>query len=190
MKNITKMLLTLASAAAVTSCGNGSKSADKNFKYLIDEFADVKIMRYQIPGWDRLSFQQKEYIYHLSEAAKYGWDIYWDQNCKENLAVRKVLQNIVECYEGDRTTKEFGQLMTYIKRVFFSSGIHHHYGEEKFFPECSQEYFRSIMEAVGEGEKCEAILPVIIHLTCIHTDAHLQARAISWHFLQSISTKA
>lgn len=161
MKNITKMLLTLASAAAVTSCGNGSKSADENFKYLIDEFADVKIMRYQIPGWERLSLQQKEYIYHLSEAAKYGWDIYWDQNCKENLAVRKVLQNIVECYEGDRTTKEFGQLMTYIKRVFFSSGIHHHYGEEKFFPECSQEYFRSIMEAVGEGEKCEAILPVI-----------------------------
>ena len=100
MNNVTKMLLTLASAAAVSSCGESGKTAE--FKYLIDEFADVKIMRYQIPGWDKLSLKQKEYVYHLSEAAKYGWDIYWDQNCKDNLAVRKVLQNIIENYKGDQ----------------------------------------------------------------------------------------
>lgn len=153
------MLLTLASAAAVSSCGEGGKTAE--FKYLIDEFADVKIMRYQIPGWDKLSLKQKEYVYHLSEAAKYGWDIYWDQNCKDNIAVRKVLQNIIENYKGDRTAEEFDQFMVYAKRVFFSSGIHHHYAEDKFFPECSQEYFRSLMEACGDGEKCGKILPVI-----------------------------
>ncbi len=161
MKNITKMLLTLASAAAAVSCGNTSKKSDSDFKYLIDEFADIKIMRYQIPGWNRLSLKQKEYIYHLSEAAKFGWDIYWDQNCKDNLAVRKVLQNILENYKGDRNSKEFADFQVYAKRVFFSSGIHHHYAEDKFFPECSKEYFRSLMESVGDGESCDKILDVV-----------------------------
>ena len=161
MKNITKMLLTLASAAAAVSCGNNSKKSDSDFKYLIDEFADIKIMRYQIPGWNRLSLKQKEYIYHLSEAAKFGWDIYWDQNCKDNLAVRKVLQNILENYKGDRNSKEFADFQVYAKRVFFSSGIHHHYAEDKFFPECSKEYFRSLMESVGDGASCDKILDVV-----------------------------
>lgn len=149
-------------AALTTGCGKNGKSAgDADFKYLIDEFADVKIMRYRIPGWDRLDLRQKEYIYHLSEAAKYGWDIYWDQNCKDNLAVRKVLQNILENYNGDKKSAEYQQFVVYAKRVFFSNGIHHHYGEDKFFPECGEAYFRSLMEAVGDGDKCEALLPVI-----------------------------
>ena len=160
MKNITKMLITLASAAGVMACSQGEKKSS-DFKYLIDEFADIKIMRYQIPGWDNLSFKQKEYLYHLSEAAKFGWDIYWDQNCKDNLAVRKVLQNILENYKGDRNCKDFQDFTVYAKRVFFSSGIHHHYAEDKFFPECGEEYFKSLMEAVGECEKCAALLPVI-----------------------------
>ena len=100
------MLITLASAAGVMACSQGEKKSS-DFKYLIDEFADIKIMRYQIPGWDNLSFKQKEYLYHLSAAAKFGWDIYWDQNCKDNLAVRKVLQNILENYKGDRSCKDF-----------------------------------------------------------------------------------
>ena len=160
MKNITKMLITLASAAGVMACSQGEKKSS-DFKYLIDEFADIKIMRYQIPGWDNLSFKQKEYLYHLSEAAKFGWDIYWDQNCKDNLAVRKVLQNILENYKGDRNCKDFQDFTVYAKRVFFSSGIHHHYAEDKFFPECVEEYFKSLMEAVGESEKCATLLPVI-----------------------------
>ena len=154
------MLITLASAAGVMACSQGEKKSSE-FKYLIDEFADIKIMRYQIPGWDNLSFKQKEYLYHLSEAAKFGWDIYWDQNCKDNLAVRKVLQNILENYKGDRNCKDFQDFTVYAKRVFFSSGIHHHYAEDKFFPECGEEYFKSLMEAVGESEKCAALLPVI-----------------------------
>lgn len=154
------MLITLASAAGVMACSQGEKKSSE-FKYLIDEFADIKIMRYQIPGWDNLSFKQKEYLYHLSEAAKFGWDIYWDQNCKDNLAVRKVLQNILENYKGDRNCKDFQDFTVYAKRVFFSSGIHHHYAEDKFFPECGEEYFNSLMEAVGESEKCATLLPVI-----------------------------
>lgn len=161
MKNIGKMLLTLASVAAVASCADCNNKKKGDFKYLVDEFADIKIMRYQIPGWEKLTLKQKEYVYHLSEAAKFGWDIYWDQNCKDNLAVRKVLQNIIENYKGDRTCKEYNQFLVYAKRVFFSSGIHHHYAEEKFFPQCSQEYFRALMESVGETDKCEALLPVI-----------------------------
>ena len=154
------MLITLASAAGVMACSQGEKKSS-DFKYLIDEFADIKIMRYQIPGWDNLSFKQKEYLYHLSEAAKFGWDIYWDQNCKDNLAVRKVLQNILENYKGDRNCKDFQDFTVYAKRVFFSSGIHHHYAEDKFFPECGEEYLKSLMEAVGESEKCATLLPVI-----------------------------
>ena len=154
------MLITLASAAGVMACSQGEKKSS-DFKYLIDEFADIKIMRYQIPGWDNLSLKQKEYLYHLSEAAKFGWDIYWDQNCKDNLAVRKVLQNILENYKGDRNCKDFQDFTVYAKRVFFSSGIHHHYAEDKFFPECGEEYFKSLMEAVGESEKCATLLPVI-----------------------------
>ena len=154
------MLITLASAAGVMACSQGEKKSS-DFKYLIDEFADIKIMRYQIPGWDNLSFKQKEYLYHLSEAAKFGWDIYWDQNCKDNLAVRKVLQNILENYKGDRNCKDFQDFTVYAKRVFFSSGIHHHYAEDKFFPEYGEEYFKSLMEAVGESEKCATLLPVI-----------------------------
>ena len=85
--------MTLASVAAVASCADCNNKKKGDFKYLVDEFADIKIMRYQIPGWEKLTLKQKEYVYHLSEAAKFGWDIYWDQNCKDNLAVRKVLHH-------------------------------------------------------------------------------------------------
>ena len=140
-------MTTLASmAAAAVSCA--PKQAD--FHYLIDEFADLKIMRYKVPGWEELSLGQKEYIYHLSEAAKYGRDIIWDQNCKWNLPVRHTLESILENYKGDRNCAEFAQFETYAKRVFFSNGIHHHYSEDKFFPECPREYFASLMAAVGE----------------------------------------
>ena len=159
MKFITKMITVAGMAAALISCSD--KAAQKDFRYLVDEFADLKIMRYQVPGWDALTLQQKEYVYHLAEAAKYGRDIIWMQNCKDNLEVRKVLENILQNYTGDRTTEEFAQFETYAKRVFFSNGIHHHYAEDKFFPECSQEYFQSLMVAVGEEAKCEKLLLVM-----------------------------
>ena len=150
-----------ASAIACNRAPEGSGTADGDFKYLIDEFADIKIMKYQIPGWDELSFRQKEYVYHLGEAAKYGRDIIWSQNCKYNLPVRKVLENILRNYDGDRECKDFQDFTVYAKRVFFSNGIHHHYAEDKIFPDCPQEYFTSLMESVGYGDKCGELIPVI-----------------------------
>ena len=142
------MTAVTALAAAAVSCGNAPESSQgTDFKYLIDEFADIKIMRYRIPGWESLTLRQKEYAYHLGEAAKYGRDILWDQNCRYNLQVRKVLERILENYQGDRECVDFQNFTVYAKRVFFSNGIHHHYAEDKFFPYCPQEYFRSLMEA-------------------------------------------
>lgn len=159
MKLLVKMITAAGMAAALVSCSD--KAAEKDFKYLMDEFADLKIMRYQVPGWDELTLQQKEYVYHLAEAAKYGRDIIWMQNCRYNLPVRKVVENILENYQGDRSCEDFKAFETYAKRLFFSNGIHHHYAEDKFFPECPQEYFASLMTAVGDEALCQELLPVI-----------------------------
>ena len=151
MKILGKMITIAGFAAALASCSDKA-AQNGDFRYLIDEFADLKIMRYQVPGWDALTLQQKEYVYHLSEAAKYGRDIIWMQNCRYNLDIRKTLENILENYEGDRTCEDWKKFETYAKRVFFSNGIHHHYAEDKFFPECSQDYFHDLMAAVGEDD--------------------------------------
>ena len=161
MNRFIKMTAITALSAAAVSCGNGAGTGG-DFKYLIDEFADLKIMRYRIPDWDSLTLQQKEYVYHLGEAAKYGRDILWDQHCKANLPVRHAIENILENYDGDRECKDFQDFTVYAKRVFFSNGIHHHYAEDKFFPDCPREYFASLMEAVGidageAGELLEVI---------------------------------
>ena len=148
-----------SAALALVSCRQGA--GDGDFKYQIDEFADLRIIRYRIDGWEDLSLRQKEYVYHLSEAAKWGRDIYWDQNGQYNLGVRRVLENILENYDGDRDCEEFKAFTVYAKRVFFSNGIHHHYAEDKFFPECSEEYFMSLMQAVGDGDKCAETMHVI-----------------------------
>lgn len=163
MKGFLKMTALTALTAAAVSCGNNSGSQqDKDFKYLIDEFADLKIMRYQIPGWDDLTLQQKEYVYHLGEAAKYGRDILWDQHCKANLPIRHAIENILENYQGDRDSKDFQDFTVYAKRVFFSNGIHHHYAEDKFFPDCPREYFASLMSAVGIDEaEASGLLEII-----------------------------
>ena len=153
MKTLKRMICYLGMAAALVSCADNAEEkavSEGGFKYLMDEFADLKIMRYQVPGWDELTLQQKEYVYHLAEAAKYGRDIIWMQNCKCNLDVRKALENILENYNGDRTCEAWSQFEAYAKRVFFSNGIHHHYAEDKFFPECSKEYFHELMANVGE----------------------------------------
>ncbi len=163
MKGFLKMTALTALTAAAVSCGNNAGSQqDKDFKYLIDEFADLKIMRYQIPGWDDLTLQQKEYVYHLGEAAKYGRDILWDQHCKANLPIRHAIENILENYQGDRDSRDFQDFTVYAKRVFFSNGIHHHYAEDKFFPDCPREYFASLMSAVGIDEaEASGLLEII-----------------------------
>ena len=151
MNTLSKMLMTSAMAALVASCGQ-KKEAAPEFKYTVDQFADLKVMRYQIPGWEELTLRQKAYAYHLAEAAKYGRDITWDQYCAWNLPVRHVLEDILNKYQGDRSSADFEAFTVYAKRVFFSNGVHHHYAEDKFVPACPKAYFASLMEAVGDTD--------------------------------------
>ncbi len=130
-------------------------------KTLIDEFADIKIMRFEVPGWEGLSLRQKEYAYHLSEAAKWGRDITWDQYCKWNLPVRRVVEDILDRFDGDRECADFQEFLVYAKRLFFSNGFHHHYAEDKFFPGCSKDYMLFLMEASGLSEDAKSLLDVI-----------------------------
>ena len=141
------MLTLTAILAASTACSNGKK--DENFKYLIDEFADLQIIRYQIPGWDALTLQQKEYVYHLGEAAKWGRDIIWDQNCKCNLEVRHAIEQIIRNEGKGDGSAQWDEFLVYAKRVFFSNGIHHHYAENKILPSCPREYFAKLMDRAG-----------------------------------------
>ena len=150
IKRIIRMMILGAIVIAGASCSQAEKKTEEaGFRYLIDEFADLKVMRYRIPGWEELSLRQKEYVYHLAEAAKWGRDIYFEQNCEGNLRLRQVIEKIINEYAGDRTTADYLSFEVYAKRVFFSNGVHHHYAEDKFFPECSKEYFASLMESVG-----------------------------------------
>lgn len=141
MKNTIFML---GIAMAVSSCSTGGKKADvkeEGFEYAVDRFADLQILRYQVPGFEALTLQQKQLLYHLSEAALMGRDILFDQNCRYNLAIRRTMENLYANFKGDRGSKDFKALETYLKRVWFSNGIHHHYAEDKFLPEFSQEFF-------------------------------------------------
>lgn len=147
MKRFFKMLTLGIVAAAVAGCA--SKEQKEEFKYLVDEFADIQVMRYQIPGWDALTFKQKEYVYHLSEAAKWGRDIIWDQNCKCNLQVRHALEAILNNDTQVEKDSLWNDFLVYAKRIFFANGIHHHYAENKILPACPREYFASLMEKAG-----------------------------------------
>ncbi len=152
------MMMLMGTAAALAGACS-EKKGEEPFRYTVDAFADLKVMRYQVPGWDSLSLRQKEYAYHLAEAAKWGRDILWDQNCKDNLRVRHAVENILENYQGDRSTADFEAFTVYAKRLFFSNGIHHHYAEDKFFPTCPQAYFEGLLKAVGIED--EDLLDVI-----------------------------
>jgi len=143
-----KMLVIAAGAVAAAAC----TPKENAFKYSIDSFADLRIMRYQVPGWDGLTLSQKEYIYHLSEAAKAGRDITWDQYCRFNLPVRHAIEAIFADYSGAREGQQWEDFVVYAKRVFFSNGIHHHYAEDKFFPACSEDYFAGLLKDVSEDE--------------------------------------
>ena len=145
-----KLIMCMGLAGLLCGCANETQNSVENpteFKYLVDEFADVKIMRYQIPNWDQLTLQQKEYLYCLGEAAKCGRDILADQNFKYNMVVRKTLECVLNTYQGDRATPDYLNFVTYAKRVFFSNGIHHHYAEDKFFPEITEDYFAQLVRA-------------------------------------------
>jgi len=155
---LSRIMIVAGAALGLMSCS--SDKENKNFKYLVDEFADLKILRYQVPGWDELSLQQKEYVYHLSEAAKWGRDIYWAQNSAWALPVRKAVETVITDYNGNRKSQDYKDFLIYAKRLFFANGYHHHYAEDKFVPACPREYFASLLEAV-KVENAEQLLDVI-----------------------------
>jgi dipeptidyl-peptidase-3 len=115
------------------------------YEYKVERFADIQILRYQVPGLDNLTTKQKELVYYLSEAALYGRDIIYAQNCELNLGLRQTLEEIYLKYPGDRTSESWKQFETYLKRFWASSGIHHHYSEKKMLPEFTKEYMRSLL---------------------------------------------
>ena len=160
MKQIVRMILTGSAAIMMAACNAPQEQGNADgFRYTIDSFADLKVMRYRIPGWENLSLQQKEYAYHLAEAAKFGRDILWDQNCRDNLRVRHALEAILGNSQIDTQAPEYQDFLTYAKRVFFSNGIHHHYAEDKIFPACSRDYFATLLSQAGIAD--EGLLDVI-----------------------------
>lgn len=126
---------------------NAEAAETDTFKYAVEKFADLNILRYRVPDFDSLSLKQKELVYYLSQATLAGRDIIYDQNGKYNLAIRRTLDAIVLSYKGDRNTDDFHKFMVYTKRVWFSNGIYHHYASDKFTPGFSKEYFASLVNS-------------------------------------------
>lgn len=147
-------------------------STSENFNYIVEQFADLQLLRYRVAGFEKLSLRQKELIYYLSQAALEGRDILFDQNGKYNLQIRKLLETVYRLYSGDRNNSEFLGLEVYLKRVWFSSGIYHHYACDKFVPAFSPEFLRECIAQVdaaylplknGESvqDMCDKLFPVI-----------------------------
>lgn len=140
----------------------------EQFRYTDERFADIQMLRYRLDGFEALTLRQKLYIYYLAKATLCGRDITTDQFGRYNLRIRKVLEAIYERYEGDRTTEEYKALETYLKRVWLSNGIHHHYGCEKFVPAFTEEYFRQVVDCCGcEDENIDELCKVIFDPTVL-----------------------
>ena len=133
----------------------------EGFRWQTEQFGDVKILRYQVPMFEQLSARERIFIYYLSQAALAGRDILWDQNNCYNLRLRRVLERVINDFQGDRTTEDFQAFMVYAKKVFFANGIHHHYSMDKFKPCFTQAYWQELLRAVGcekEGQELERII--------------------------------
>lgn len=141
------LTITLPVLKAQESDINGTPTSAKedDWKWKTEQFADVAILRYKIDGWDKLNLNQKTLVYYLSEAGMSGRDIIWDQNYRYNLAIRHALEHIYTNFNGDKNSDNWKAFEVYIKRVWFSNGIHHHYSNSKHVPGFSQEYFEQLM---------------------------------------------
>lgn len=144
---------TLFSATVLISCNTGktatvsSKKSGTPFDYEVEQFADIKVLRYQIDGWKDLTLKEQQLVYYLTQAGVAGRDIFWDQNYKHNLKIRKALENVYLTYQGDKTSADWKNFEIYLKRVWFSNGIHHHYSSDKIKPAFSQAYFNQLLAA-------------------------------------------
>lgn len=139
-------MITFMGTALLTSCGQaGEKAAPEvEFNHEVDRFEDISVLKYRLPGFEQLTAGEKELIYYLSEAALCGRDILWDQNFRYNLVIRKTIEAIIDTYGGDRESDQYKAFITYAKRVFFATGIHHHYSNDKFVPGFTADYFASL----------------------------------------------
>ncbi|MFQ5630542.1 MAG: dihydrofolate reductase, partial [bacterium] len=166
---------------ALFACQPADK--DANFKVIADQFADLRVLRYQAPGFDELSLQQKKLVYYLYQAALSGRDIIYDQNYKHNLLVRRTIEAIVHSYSGDRKSDDFEKFMVYAKRVWFSNGIHHHYSSIKFVPDISQNYFGELVKNSEVGELAangiSSPADLIAKLTPIMFDPNIDAKRVN-----------
>lgn len=147
MKKLFSTML-LSSALAMTL----NAAENKDFNYHVDRFADIEVLRYEVPEFDKLSLQQKQMLYYLTQAAQAGRDIIWDQHGKYNLQIRNLLENIYTNYKGDRNSKDFKAFEKYLKQVWFGNGIYHHYSTDKFTPEFSKEFFLARVNEIPEAQ--------------------------------------
>ena len=135
-------------------------SNEESFDYNVEQFADIKILRYQIPGWENLSLKEQKLVYYLTQAGLAGRDIIWDQNYKHNLKIRKALETIYANYNGDKSSEDWATFETFLKRIWFSNGIHHHYSNDKMKPGFSREYLQSLLSETNtilEGEAFDVL---------------------------------
>ncbi len=163
------VILLIFLAGFIFSCGSEKESQvvetetvseQTDFDYNVEQFADIKILRYQIPGWEKLTLKEQKLVYFLTQAGLSGRDITWDQNYRHNLKIRAALENVYANYSGDTTTEDWANFETYMKRVWFSNGIHHHYSNDKMKPGFSSEYLRQLLTDTNtslEGEAFEVL---------------------------------
>lgn len=205
---ITRLLTVLAALALLGACSEGSdmpaspqtateaapaaspspeaapSASEDEFEYEADRFADIRMLRYQVPGFEDLSDQQKELLYYLSQAALSGRDIMYDQNYKHNLRIRRTLEEILKNYEGDRDTADFASLTTYAKQVWFANGIHHHYSGLKFTPQFNEDYFSEVIRSAAPQSNFplregQSVGQLITELTPILFDPDLDPKKVN-----------
>ncbi len=200
MKSSKALILSLSVALMVIAAGckkpapEPQAAAAADFKWQVDQFADLRILRYQVPGFEELSPAQKELVYYLGEAALCGRDIIFDQNYKHNLKIRRTLDAVVEGFKGDRTDSQWEKFMVYVKRVWFSNGIHHHYSNDKFIPDFSPEYFASLIKGsegvefpLASGETLDGL---VAFLQPILFDPTVDAKKVSQDSTKDLVTES
>ena len=159
---IKSLLIVIFISAFLFNCNTDTgdyyvPNSESDFEYKVDEFADLKVIRYQIPGWDELTLKEKKLVYYLVQAGLAGRDIMWDQNYRHNLEIRSTLENIYANYSGDRSSADWMEFETYLKRVWFSSGIHHHYSNDKLKPGFTYNYLKELMKSTSSDISADAI---------------------------------
>ncbi len=165
-----KIFSILLATPLFVACGGDHQSNDvpkadtvavaDTFQWEAEQFADVRVLRYQIPGWDQLTLQQKQLCYYLNMAGLSGRDIMWDQNYKHNLKIRRALEAVLTNYKGERSGADWDNFMLYAKQVFFSNGIHHHYSNDKHTPAFPQAYFEQLLKESGASLAPEVLAAI------------------------------